>query len=81
MPLANEILDRQFLEMRGRCLSLAADLDRVQRCADGDQRIQMDPRLKTLRQAILVLLSPEPGRAEQVQNLFSDHTPPPPVRP
>ena len=74
---AKTILDRQFLEMRWRCLSLAADLDRVQRAAGGKELIQSDARLKTLQEAIKLLHDPRPGRAERVQMLFSDVTPAP----
>ena len=70
---AKEMLDNTFLEMRWRCLSLAADLDRVQRGA-----VVNDPRLARLRDAIKVLLSDSANRAEQVQLIFSDKTPPPP---
>jgi hypothetical protein len=71
MQTTKQLLDNQFLEMRWRCLSLAADLDRLQR-AEAD-----DPRLQTLREAIKILLTSEPNRAEKVQNMFSDKTPPP----
>jgi hypothetical protein len=74
---AQEALDRQFLEMRWRCLSLAADFDRIERLPGGVQLLQSDPRLQILRQALQVLQQPGPNRAEQVQLLFSDHTPPP----
>jgi hypothetical protein len=74
---AQQTLERQFLEMRWRCLSLAADLDRVQRAAGGEAASQ-DPRLQTLRKAIHILNEPQHGRAERVQMLFSDQTPPPP---
>src|ERR1700683_2445175 len=33
MAERNKLLDEMFLEMRGRCLSLAADLDRLDRAA------------------------------------------------
>ena len=72
MRTTKQIVDNQFPEMRWRCLSLAADLDRVQR-AEVD-----DPRLEILRQAIEILLSDQPNRAEKIQNLFSDKTPAPP---
>jgi hypothetical protein len=67
------MLDQQFLEMRWRCLSLAADLDRVQRSA----ALLNDERLTKLRRAIQVLLGDSGNRAEQVQMIFSDMTPPP----
>jgi hypothetical protein len=74
---AQQTLEQYFLEMRWRCLSLAADLDRVERGAGGAQILNSDPRLKKLRQAITVLLEGKSNRAEQVQNIFSDKTPPP----
>jgi hypothetical protein len=78
MPDAKDILDQYYLEMRWRCLSLAADLDRVERSANGPAVLETDPRLARLRQAIGVLLDGKTTRAEQVQNIFSDKTPPPP---
>jgi hypothetical protein len=77
MPDAKEMLDRYFLEMRWRCLSLAADLDRIERAAGGNAVLQSDPRLVKLKEAIGILIRPGPNRAEQVQNIFSDKTPPP----
>ena len=71
MQMTKEILDQQFFEMRWRCLSLAADLDRLQRAEAADARLQ------TLRQGIEILLTAEPNRAEKIQNLFSDKNPPP----
>ncbi|MGA2501968.1 MAG: hypothetical protein ABSH20_29860 [Tepidisphaeraceae bacterium] len=73
---AKQTLDRYFLEMRWRCLSLAADLDRVQR-GQGSEAVLADPRLAKLRQAVQVLLEPAPDRAERVLMVFSDTTPPP----
>ena len=74
---SKDILDQYFLEMRWRCLSLAADLDRVQRGRNGGQIVQSDARLVKLRKAIEALLQDTPKRAEQVQMIFSDMTPPP----
>lgn len=74
---AKETLERYYLEMRWRCLSLAADLDRIERAAGGRTVIESDPRVSKLREAIGVLTRAGPGRAEQVQNIFSDKTPPP----
>ena len=73
---AKQTLDRYFLEMRWRCLSLAADLDRVQR-GRGSEIAMLDPRLAKLRQAVQVLLETAPDRAERVLMVFSDMTPPP----
>jgi hypothetical protein len=66
-----------FLEMRWRCLSLAADLDRVERATGGADLLASDPRLKSMRDAIQTLLTPGPSRAERVQTIFSDKTPSP----
>ena len=77
MRTARETLDQYFLEMRWRCLSLAADLDRVQRGENGAALLQSDARVQKLRRALEVLLSDKADRAEQVQMIFSDMTPPP----
>ena len=74
---AQQTLEQYFLEMRWRCLSLAADLDRVERAAGGGALIDSEPRVQKLRQALAVLLEARGNRAEQVQNVFSDKTPPP----
>jgi hypothetical protein len=65
--------DDSFLEMRWRCLSLAADLDRLER----NRVASSDPRLLKLREALSVLLGDGPNRAERVQLILSDKTPPP----
>jgi hypothetical protein len=74
MHSAQQTLDRDYLEMRWRCLSLAADLDRIERAESGKAVLASDPRIQRLRQAIAVLLRDEPRRAEAVQNIFSDKT-------
>jgi hypothetical protein len=74
---AQQTLEQYFLEMRWRCLSLAADLDRIERSPGGAGVLGSDPRLAKLRQAIGVLLEGKSNRAEQVQSIFSDKTPPP----
>ena len=73
MKTAAETLDQYFLEMRWRCLSLAADLDRIDRAGG----IAADPRLNKLREAFQVLMQNETDRAAKVQMIFSDTTPPP----
>ncbi len=75
MQDAQQTLDQYFLEMRWRCLSLAADLDRVERAQGGSAVIGSDPRLKKLREALSVLHEGRSNRAEQVQKIFSDKTP------
>ena len=74
---AKTTLDLTFLEMRWRALSLAADLDRIERAEGGKQLLASDPRLAKLRDALKMLVQNEPGRAERVQMIFSDMTPPP----
>lgn len=76
MRTAAQTLDVTYLEMRWRALSLAADLDRVQRAAGGDAALA-DPRVAKLRKAFDVLLNGRENRAAQVQMIFSDQTPPP----
>lgn len=67
---AARALDQFFLDARSRVLDLAATLDRVGRGAD-PAAAGADPRAKLLREALGVLLSDEPGRAERVQQIFS----------
>ena len=55
-----EVLDRDFLETRGRILEVAAALDRIDR-APGRAHEAPDRRLAQLRQAIEALLEPGPG--------------------
>ncbi len=74
---ASKVVEETFAEMRWHCLSLAADLDRIQRATDGGKVLASDARLVKLREALAALSSPEPGRAERVQMIFSDMTPPP----
>ena len=80
MCAAQETLEQFYLEMRWRTLSLAADLDRVERGEDGAKLISSDPRIEKLRKAFQVLLDGKSNRAEQVQMIFSDVTPPPPYK-
>jgi hypothetical protein len=75
MPSTVSISDETFLEMRWRCLSLAADLDRADRAGVNPN----DPRLAQLRRAITILLEENPGRAQRLQMLLSDQSPPPPA--
>jgi hypothetical protein len=77
MADAKDVLDQQFLEMRWRALSLAADLDRIQRASGGAGVLANDPRVGKLRKAFELLGSDLPDRAERFQMIFSDVTPPP----
>ena len=73
MQSANKILDDSFLEVRAKLLEVAATLDRVDRCADDDSPLTPDaqPRRAKLDEAIRLLLSEGPDRAERMQRLFS----------
>ena len=69
MPLsADKVLDREFLEVRAKILELAASFDRLDR-ADGS--VDGDPRLAQVHEALTVMGGTAPGRAEQVQLIFS----------
>ena len=74
MPSSSQILDQQFIEMRSRCLSLAADIDRIQRAEGGDEVRNGDPRVQMLREGLAILLEDSPGRTARVQEAFSDRT-------
>jgi len=74
---AKTVLDQYFLEMRWRCLSLAADLDRVERAERGPAVLSNDPRMQKLREGLAVLLDSSGNRAERVLMTFSDTSPPP----
>jgi hypothetical protein len=73
---AKATLEATFPEMRWRALSLAADLDRIERAEGGRQLLASDPRLAKLRDALQMLVQTGPGsRAERLQMIFSDTTP------
>ena len=67
-PLAADILNKEYLEIRARILELAATLDRLDR-AQGS--LAGDRRLTLIQQGLDILRQPKPGRAEQVQLNFS----------
>ena len=67
MP-APDVLDREFLEIRAKLLEVAASFDRIDR---GDGSVEGDPRLALYREALEVLLSDAPARAERIQMIFS----------
>jgi hypothetical protein len=79
MPEASKTLDRYYLEMRCKCLALAADLDRIVRADGGRALLGRDPRLQKLNAALAVLLLTDGNadKAERVQLVFSDRTPGP----
>jgi hypothetical protein len=65
---AQEVLEREFLEIRAKILELAASLDRLDRASG---TVTSDARYARIQQGVSVLLEDEPGRAERVQLLFS----------
>lgn len=69
--VAADVLDAQFLEMRHRVLSLAADFDRLSRTGDAAS-LPADPRFAQLQRAIGLLCEDGVDRAERVQMVFSD---------
>jgi hypothetical protein len=69
---AAKTLDAYFLEARSKLLDLAAILDRIDRGPEAATATK-DVRYSQLRQALTILHRHEPGRAEQVQQLFSLH--------
>ncbi len=70
---ANEILDECFLETRAKLLEIAATLDRVDRAADAGNAVSGDSQQSRAKidDAIRILLSEGPDRAERLQLLFS----------
>lgn len=71
MPIpmgAEEVLDREFLQVRARLIDVAAALDRIDR-AEGP--VVDDPRLDQVRRAVGILAEGESGRAERLQLVFS----------
>lgn len=67
---AVQVLDRHFLEVRGRLLEIAATLDRMDR-AGNPASVADDARRQKLQKAFAILASSESNRAEQLQMLFS----------
>ena len=65
---SNQILDREFLEIRAKILEVGAALDRIDR-ADGD--VSDDQRMRLIQDAIQIVASNDPHRAERIQLLFS----------
>ena len=65
---SNEILEREYLEIRAKILQLAASFDRLDR-SEGD--VNDDARMHTIRKGLEILAGMEDGRAKQVQMLFS----------
>jgi len=75
MKSSVDVFSDQFLQMRERCLSLAADFDRLARSPGGLGAISVDPRLAQLRQAIDIVLDAQADKARRVLETMSDKTP------
>ena len=70
IPLnSQEVLDREYLEIRGKILELAASLDRLERaegCVNDDNRIDL------IKQGLQILLQDaNESKASKIQMLFS----------
>ena len=68
---ANQVLDREFLDVRHRIIDVAATLDRIEG-GEGADSTRSDPRMVQLTEAIRSLIDGKPKRAERVQMIFSD---------
>jgi hypothetical protein len=67
---AADVLDAYFLETRAKLIEIAASLDRIDRAPDL-LAIRGDARLRFIHDALAILQSPEPNRAELIQRLYS----------
>ncbi len=70
-----DVLSEVFPQMRERCVSLAADFDRLSRSPGGMAVIDADPRLAQLRQAMAIIMDAQGDKARRVLETMSDHTP------
>ena len=71
MKRANDLLLEQFPHMRERCLSLAADFDRLARSPGGMAAIDSEPLLVSLREALVMAADASDSRAKRVLERFS----------
>jgi hypothetical protein len=67
---AARALDQYFLEARSKLLDLAAILDRIGR-GDPSPAAAADARNAKINQALEVLRSNAPNKAERIQQIFS----------
>ena len=63
-----QILDREFLTIRGKLLEVAAALDRIER---GQGSAAGDSRLAKIRETLAILADTGTTRAEKLQLIFS----------
>ena len=67
MP-AQDVLDREYLEIRAKLLEVAASLDRMDR---GEGSVSNDYRIQQFRNALQLIMDGNRDRAEQLQMIFS----------
>ncbi|MEI8194665.1 MAG: hypothetical protein WCI73_02025 [Phycisphaerae bacterium] len=67
---AQQVLDTYFLETRCKLIEIAANFDRLDRARDL-ANIRGDQRLIFLAEALKILASPAPNRAELIERLYS----------
>lgn len=65
---AQEVFNREFLEIRAKILELAAALDRLDRATGS---VETDERMKRVKRGLSALAETSEGRAERVQLIFS----------
>ena len=65
---AREVFEREFPQLRAKVLEAAAALDRITRAPGSPDG---DPRVQQVRQALEILRSDKPNRAERIQLVFS----------
>lgn len=71
---AEEIFQRDFLDMRAWILDLAAALDRLDRASSDPKDPGLNQsrnRLERIHAALATLQEDRPGRAERIQMIFS----------
>ena len=67
---ARQVLDTYFMETRAKLIEIAANLDRFDR-APNLAEVRGDPRLIFIAEALKILESAQPNRAELIQRLYS----------
>ena len=67
---AKEVLDACFMETRAKLIEIAANLDRVERAAEFSE-VREDSRLRFVQEALEILRSGRPNRAELILKLYS----------
>ena len=73
MHTATQILENEFLEVRAKLLEVAATLDRIDRSVAETAPLEdgAQPARDRIDDAIRILLSEGPDRAERLQRFFS----------